>query len=75
MKAYESLYKRHKQQAAETAFAHFYPVQGDYDEPFKIVARQTVDGIDAWSFQQDRFRIQVSKHCRSEAKELSELHV
>ena len=56
MKAYESLQKRHKQQAAETAFAHFYPLQHDYDEPFKIVARQTVDGIDAWSFQQDRFR-------------------
>jgi hypothetical protein len=56
MKAYESLYKRHKNQAPETAFAHFYPVQQDYDEPFKLVARSTIDGINAWSFQQDRFK-------------------
>lgn len=56
MKPYESLYKRHKSQDPTSAFAHFYPVQHDYDEPFKIVARQTIDGIDSWSFHQDRFR-------------------
>lgn len=56
MKAYESLYKRHKQQAEDTAFSHFYAVNHDYDEPFKMVARQTLDGIDAWAFQQDRFK-------------------
>ena len=59
MKAYETLYKRHRHQAPDTAFAHFYPVQQDYDEPFKLVARQTLDGIDAWTFHQDRFK---SKH-------------
>lgn len=56
MKAYESLYKRHKNQAPNTAFAHFYPVQGDYDEPYLLVARQTMEGIDAWTFQQDKFK-------------------
>lgn len=49
-------FKRHRAQSIESAFAHFYPVSGDYDEPFKIVARQTLDGIDAWYFHQDRFK-------------------
>jgi len=48
MKAYESLFKRHRDQPLETVFAHFYPINSDYDEPFKLVARQTIDGIDAW---------------------------
>jgi hypothetical protein len=56
MKAYESLYKLYRTQSVETVFAHFYPIDGDYDEPFKIVARATVDGIDAWHFQQQRFK-------------------
>ncbi|WP_298356964.1 DUF3825 domain-containing protein [Rhodoblastus sp.] len=56
MKAYESLFKRHRAQDISTAFAHFYAIGGDYDEPFKIVARQTVDGIDAWHFRQERFK-------------------
>jgi hypothetical protein len=47
---------RHKHQDPETAFAHFYAVDNDYDETFQIVVRQTLDGIDAWSFQQDRFK-------------------
>ncbi len=55
MKTYESLYKTYKTQVADTAFAHFYAVNGDYDEPFKLVARHTLDGIDAWHFQQDKF--------------------
>lgn len=53
---YETLYKRHRTQEPQTAFAHFYPIGGDYDEPFNIVARQTVDGIDSWHFQQQRFK-------------------
>jgi hypothetical protein len=56
MKSYESLYKRHKNQEPQTAFAHFYPIAYDYDEPFKLVARQTMEGIDAWTFQQEKFR-------------------
>jgi hypothetical protein len=56
MKTYESLYKRHKQQEPQSAFAHFYAVQKDYDEPYKLVARQTMEGIDAWAFQQDKFK-------------------
>lgn len=56
MKTYESLYKAYREQPVETVFAHFYPINGDYDEPFNIVARATVDGIDAWHFQQQRFK-------------------
>lgn len=61
MKAYESLYKLYRDQPSESVFAHFYPVKGsdsqpDYDEPFKAVARLTVDGYDAWAFQQQRFK-------------------
>lgn len=56
MKAYESLYKQHREQTLDTVFAHFYPIKDDYDEPFAIVARATVDGIDAWHFQQQRFK-------------------
>lgn len=56
MKAYESLYRLYKGQAPHMVFAHFYAVNGDYDEPFKIVARQTWEGIDAWTFHQDKFR-------------------
>src|SRR5579883_3356838 len=54
--AYESLYKRHRNQAAATAFAHFYPVSGDFDKPFQTIASQTSDGLAAWQFQQDRFK-------------------
>jgi len=56
MKAYESLYKRHANQALEVVFCHSYAIGGDYDEPFKIVARQTLDGIDSWYFHQERFK-------------------
>ena len=56
MKPYESLFKLHKNQVHDSAFAHFYPIRDDYDEPFKIVARQTLDGIDAWYFHQDKFK-------------------
>jgi hypothetical protein len=56
MRPYESLYKHYREQTPDTAFAHFYPLQNDYDEPFKIVARQTIDGIDTWQFHQERFK-------------------
>jgi hypothetical protein len=56
MKDYESLYKLHPKQSLDVVFSHFYPIGGDYDEPFKLVARQTIDGIDAWHFHQDRFK-------------------
>jgi hypothetical protein len=56
MKTYESLFKHHRLQALTSVFAHFYPKNGDYDEPFREVARQTFDGVDAWSFHQDRFK-------------------
>ncbi len=46
MKMYYSLYKMHKKQALTTVFAHFYPIDGDYDEPFKLVAAQTIDGLE-----------------------------
>lgn len=56
MKAYVSLFKMHREQPVDEVFAHFYPIRGDYDEPFALVARQTVDGVDAWHFQQQRFQ-------------------
>lgn len=56
MKPYESLFKLYRTQPHNSIFAHFYPRQGDYDEPFRIVGRQTIDGILAWGFQQQRFR-------------------
>jgi hypothetical protein len=45
-----------------TIFAHFYPMRKDptdppdYDEPFKEIARTSVDGYDSWIFQQPKFR-------------------
>ena len=56
MKAYQSLFKMHREQDLGAVFAHFYAINGDYNEAFAIVGRQTVDGIDAWSFQQQRFK-------------------
>jgi len=62
MKAYESLFKLYRDQPLESVFAHFYPFKSsptaapDYDEPFRAIARVTVDGYDAWEFQQPRFK-------------------
>lgn len=67
MKPYKSLFKQYKDQPPETAFAHFYAVNQDYDEPYKLVARQTVDGFSAWGFQQDRF---VQKYANSAVPKL-----
>jgi hypothetical protein len=55
MKAYESLFKQYKEQPSDAVFAHFYPINFDYDRPFVIVAEQTIDGLDAWNFHQPRF--------------------
>jgi hypothetical protein len=67
MKAYNSLFKAHRDQAPDSAFAHFYPIDNDYDEPFKIVARQSLDGIDSWHFHQERFK---NKHPSSSVPKL-----
>lgn len=56
MKQYASLYKHFRDQAVETAFAHFFPINGDYDQPFKQIAQNTWDGYDAWAFYQQRFK-------------------
>ena len=56
MRAYRSLFKLHRDQPVSTVFAHFYAVNGDYDEPFQAIARNTVDGFDTWGFTQERFR-------------------
>ena len=66
MKAYKSLYKLYKDQPLEGVFAHFYPIKRnpidapDYDEPFKAIAKSTMDGYDAWNFQQPKFQVKYS---------------
>jgi hypothetical protein len=65
LKAYESLFGMYAQQKPETVFAHFYPVRknpasavvpDDFDEPFRELARLSLDGYDSWIFQQAKFR-------------------
>lgn len=56
MKPYATLYRLYREQEPATAFASFFAIQGDYDEPFKLVARQTIDGLESWAFQQQRFQ-------------------
>lgn len=66
MKTYSSLFKQYKDQPLQSVFAHFYPIslpsssQPDYEEPFRAIARSTVDGYDAWEFQQQRFKDKYS---------------
>jgi hypothetical protein len=68
VKPYRSLYRLHKGQPVESVFAHFYPINnGDYDEPFKMVARKTIDGYEAWRFLQPKFQ---SKYPYSEVPKL-----
>jgi hypothetical protein len=45
MKPYASLYKLYRDQETETAFSSFFAIQQDYDEPWKIIARQSIDGF------------------------------
>lgn len=56
IKQYESLFTKYREQQRNTVFAHFHAIAGDYDEPFKAIARNTVDGYDSWQFQQKRFQ-------------------
>lgn len=65
MKSYKSLFKLYKEQPPDTVFAHFYPPKrnpieppkpSDFDEPFKAIAKATIDGYDSWGFQQKRFK-------------------
>jgi hypothetical protein len=55
MRLYGSLFRQYKDQLISSVFAHFYPVNDDYDEPFKQIAQSTWDGFDAWRFHQQRF--------------------
>lgn len=55
MNPYESLFKLYRDQDPTSVFAHAYAIGGDYDEPFKLIARQTIDGEEAWAFAQERF--------------------
>ena len=67
MKAYTSLFQQFKDQPSKDVFAHFYPIKdlatgkSDYDAPFKAIATSTVDGYDAWEFQQQRFKTKYQK--------------
>ncbi len=67
MKQYESLYKMGRDQQIDAVFAHFYPVDGDYDAAFKRLALQTWEGSQAWSFKQPRF---IQKYTRSAVPKL-----
>jgi hypothetical protein len=75
VKPYESLFRQYPKQPTENIFAHFYPprrIAGatqppDYDQPFKEIAKATIDGYDSWTFQQPKFRV---KHSYSEVPKL-----
>lgn len=58
---YESLFRQYRNQDSSLYFAHFYPKtmsggQPDYDAPFIEIAKKTYDSLDAWYFQQDKFK-------------------
>lgn len=55
MQNFQSLFRLYRDQDLSSVFAHVYAINGDYDEPYRLLARATVDGEDAWSFSQDRF--------------------
>lgn len=55
MKLYKALFRQYKDQDIASVFAHFYPINEDYDEPFKQLARNTWDGYKSWTFRQPRF--------------------
>ena len=61
MKTYTTLFKQYKDQDLNSVFAHFYPINNDYEAPFKALAAQTSDGEAAWEFQQARFKEKYSK--------------
>ena len=67
MKAYRSLFKRYKTQLPVSVFSHCYAIHGSYDEPFRFVARNTIDGPEAWAFHQTRFQ---AKYASSDVPKL-----
>ncbi len=67
MKTYQSLFRQHSAQKNTEVFAHFYPINQDFDEPFRLIASATVDTFDAWTFKQPRFK---SKHSNSSVPKL-----
>jgi hypothetical protein len=67
MKAYVSLFKMHKDQPPDEVFSHFYAIENDYDEPYKIIAKQSLDGVEAWAFQQEKFK---NKHRQTSVPKL-----
>jgi hypothetical protein len=67
MKLHKSLFRQSKTQPVETAFAHFYPINGDFDEPFRVIASNTMEGRDAWAFQQKVF---IDRHPYTQAPKL-----
>jgi hypothetical protein len=67
MRVYSSLFRQYKDQPMSSVFAHFYPVNNDYDEPFKQIAKNTWDGFDAWRFHQKRF---IDKYPHSQVPKL-----
>lgn len=68
MTAYQSLFKQHREQDITSVFAHFHAINGDWDEPYAMVARATVDGIDAWYFQQERFKAKYANQALPKLK-------
>ena len=61
MKQYKSLFRRFRDQPLDEVFSHFYPIKDDYDKPFEIIAQNTLDGYDAWTFQQPRFQTKYAR--------------
>jgi hypothetical protein len=67
MKNYKSLFKLYRGQPLDSAFAHFYPIDSDFDKTFCLVADNTMDGFDSWGFNQPRFK---QKHSYSAVPKL-----
>ncbi|MFM0260899.1 DUF3825 domain-containing protein [Paraburkholderia sediminicola] len=52
---FRSLFRLYKQQPVNEVFAHFYPLNADFDAPFTSLAGITIDGLQSWGFVQKRF--------------------
>lgn len=62
MKTYDSLFTQSASQPKDTAFAAFFPPTGQpFDTPFKWLAEKTLDGVQAWEFEQDQFKDKYKK--------------
>jgi hypothetical protein len=53
---FRSLFRLYKQQPTTEVFAHFYPLNDDFDAPFTSLAGMTIDGSQSWGFVQERFK-------------------